>query len=84
MQIIPRNFKSQPVFFACCRAEMIANDKILAFDRSVVLVGVALVKISLALIKQISKETVLKIGGRLFSDALSERGVPAKSYVTMF
>ena len=63
---------------------MIANDKILAFDRSVVLVGVALVKISLALIKQISKETRLKIGDRLFSDALSERGGPAKSYVTMF
>ena len=63
---------------------MIANDKILAFDRSVVLVGVALVKISLAFIKQISKETGLKIGGRLFSDALSERGGSAKSYVTMF
>ena len=63
---------------------MIANDKILAFDRSVVLVGVALVKISLALIKQISKKTGLKIGGRLFSDALSKRGGPAKSYVTMF
>lgn len=63
---------------------MIANDKILAFDRLVVLVGVALVKISLALIKQISKETGLKIGGRLFSDALSERGGPAKSYATMF
>ena len=63
---------------------MIANDKILAFDRSVVLVGVALVKISLALVKQISKDTRLKIGGRLFSDALSERGGSAKSYVTMF
>ena len=63
---------------------MIANDKILAFDRSVVLVGVALVKISLALIKQISKETGLNIGGRLFSDALSERGGLAKSYVRMF
>ena len=57
-------------FFACCRAEMIANDKILAFDRSVVLVEVAPVKISPALIEQISKETGLKIGGRLFSDAL--------------
>ena len=63
---------------------MIANDKILAFDRSVVLVGAALVKISLALIKQISKETRLKIGDRLFSDALSERGGLAKSYVRMF
>jgi hypothetical protein len=63
---------------------MIAKDKTLAFDRSVVLVGMALVKISLTLIKQISKETRLKIGGRLFSDALSERGGPAKSDVTMF
>ena len=63
---------------------MIAKDKILAFDRSVVLVGMALVKISLTLIKQISKETRLKIGGRLFSDALSERGGLAKSYVRMF
>ena len=62
---------------------MIAKDKILAFDRSVVLVGMALVKISLTLIKQISKETRLKIGGRLFSDGLSEWGGPAKSYVTM-
>ena len=62
---------------------MIANDKILAFDRSVVLVGVAPVKISPALIEQISKETGLKIGGRLFSDALYEGGGPAKNYVTM-
>ena len=52
---------------------MIANDKILAYDRSVVLVGVAPVKISPVLIEQISKETELKIGGRLFSDELSER-----------
>ena len=70
--------------FAGCRAEMIANDKILAFDRSVVLVEVAPVKISPALIEQISKETGLKIGGRLFSDALSERVGPATSYVAMF
>ena len=63
---------------------MIANDKILAYDRSVVLVGVAPVKISPVLIEQISKETGLKIGGRLFSDALSERGGPATSYVAMF
>ena len=63
---------------------MIANDKISAFDRSVVLVGMAPVKISPALIEQISKETGLKIGGRLFSDALSEGGGPAKSYVKMF
>ena len=63
---------------------MIANEKILAFDRSVVLVGVAPVKISPALIEQISKETGLKIGGSLFSDALSQGGGPAKSYVTMF
>ena len=63
---------------------MIANDKILAYDRSVVLVGVAPVKISPVLIEQISKETGLKIGGRLFSDALSERGGLATSYVAMF
>ena len=63
---------------------MIANEKILAFDRSVVLVGVAPVKISSALIEQISKEAGLKIAGRLFSDALSEGGGLAKSYVTMF
>ena len=37
-----------------------------------------------ALIEQISRETGLKIGGRLFSDALSERGGPATSYVAMF
>ena len=63
---------------------MIANEKILAFDRSVVLVGVAPVKISLALIEQISKEAGQKIGGRPSYDALSEGGGPAKSYVTMF
>lgn len=37
-----------------------------------------------ALIEQIARETGLKIGGRLFSDALSERGGPATSYETMF
>ena len=37
-----------------------------------------------ALITQISRETGLKIGGRMFSDALSERGGPATSYVAMF
>ena len=37
-----------------------------------------------ALIEQISRETGLKIGGRLFSDALSERGGPATSYIAMF
>lgn len=37
-----------------------------------------------ALIEQISRETGLKIGGRLFSDALSEKGGPATSYITMF
>jgi len=36
------------------------------------------------LVKQISAETGLKIGGRLFSDALSERGGPATSYLAMF
>ena len=37
-----------------------------------------------ALVEQISEETGLKIGGRLFSDALSERGGPATSYLAMF
>ena len=37
-----------------------------------------------ALVQQISDETGLKIGGRLFSDALSERGGPATSYLAMF
>ena len=37
-----------------------------------------------ALVQQISEETGLRIGGRLFSDALSERGGPATSYLAMF
>ncbi|MCI4666317.1 MAG: metal ABC transporter substrate-binding protein [Neomegalonema sp.] len=37
-----------------------------------------------ALVEQIAKETGLSIGGRLFSDALSERGGPATSYLAMF
>ena len=37
-----------------------------------------------ALIKQISEETGIQVGGRLFSDALSERGGPATSYLAMF
>ncbi|XWN29999.1 MAG: zinc ABC transporter substrate-binding protein [Devosia sp.] len=37
-----------------------------------------------ALVEQISEETGLAIGGRLFSDALSERGGPATSYLAMF
>ncbi len=37
-----------------------------------------------ALIEQISRETGIEIGGRLFSDALSERGGPATSYEKMF
>ncbi len=37
-----------------------------------------------ALVQQIERETGLKIGGRLFSDALSERGGPATSYEAMF
>ncbi|MEM7067965.1 MAG: zinc ABC transporter substrate-binding protein [Pseudomonadota bacterium] len=37
-----------------------------------------------ALVEQISRETGIKIGGRLFSDALSERGGPATSYEKMF
>ena len=36
------------------------------------------------LVEQISRETGLEIGGRLFSDALSEKGGPATSYVAMF
>ncbi len=39
---------------------------------------------SRALVEQISRETGIKIGGRLFSDALSERGGPATSYEKMF
>ena len=34
--------------------------------------------------QQISDETSLEVGGRLFSDALSERGGPATSYLAMF
>ena len=37
-----------------------------------------------ALVRQISRETGIEIGGRLFSDALSERGGPATSYEKMF
>lgn len=37
-----------------------------------------------ALVKQISDETGIEIGGRLYSDALSERGGPATSYQAMF
>ncbi len=37
-----------------------------------------------ALVRQISNETGIAIGGRLFSDALSERGGPATSYLEMF
>ncbi len=37
-----------------------------------------------ALVEQISRETGIEIGGRLFSDALSERGGPATSYIAMF
>jgi zinc/manganese transport system substrate-binding protein len=36
------------------------------------------------LVQQISDETGIEIGGRLFSDALSERGGPATSYLAMF
>lgn len=39
---------------------------------------------SSALVQQIADETGLTIGGRLFSDALSERGGPATSYLAMF
>lgn len=37
-----------------------------------------------ALVEQISRETGIKIGGQLYSDALSERGGPATSYEKMF
>lgn len=37
-----------------------------------------------ALVKQIARETGLRIGGQLFSDALSERGGPATSYIAIF
>ena len=37
-----------------------------------------------ALVQQILREIGIKIGGRLFSDALSERGGPATSYEKMF
>lgn len=37
-----------------------------------------------ALVQQIADETGLSVGGRLFSDALSERGGPATSYLAMF
>ncbi|MEM9044918.1 MAG: zinc ABC transporter substrate-binding protein [Pseudomonadota bacterium] len=37
-----------------------------------------------ALVQQISDETGIAIGGRIYSDALSERGGPATSYLAMF
>ncbi|MEM9105763.1 MAG: zinc ABC transporter substrate-binding protein [Pseudomonadota bacterium] len=37
-----------------------------------------------ALVEQIARETGIKIGGKLYSDALSERGGPATSYEKMF
>ncbi|MEM7121791.1 MAG: zinc ABC transporter substrate-binding protein [Pseudomonadota bacterium] len=37
-----------------------------------------------ALVEQIERETGLEIGGRIYSDALSERGGPATSYEAMF
>ncbi len=39
---------------------------------------------STALIDQIARETGLQVGGRLFSDALSAKGGPAVSYLSMF
>ena len=39
---------------------------------------------SSALIEQISRETGIRMNGRLYSDALSERGGPANSYEAMF
>lgn len=37
-----------------------------------------------ALVEQISKETGIKVGGTLYSDALSVKGGPATSYYAMF
>ena len=37
-----------------------------------------------ALLDQIARETGLEIGGRLFSDALSAKGGPATSYLSMY
>ena len=37
-----------------------------------------------SLIQQIARETGIQVGGRLFSDALSQRGGPATSYEGMF
>ena len=37
-----------------------------------------------ALVQQIARETGLKVGGQLFSDALSVQGEPATSYLAMF
>ena len=37
-----------------------------------------------SLVQQIARETGIQIGGRLFSDALSQRGGPATSYEKMF
>ena len=36
------------------------------------------------LVNQIAKETGLRVGGRLFSDALSTTGGPATTYLSMF
>jgi len=36
------------------------------------------------LIEQISRETGIKIGGRIYSDALSVKNAPARSYLAMF
>lgn len=37
-----------------------------------------------SLVQQVAEETGLSIGGKLYSDALSERGGPATSYLAMF
>ncbi len=37
-----------------------------------------------ALVEQISRDTGIEIGGKIYSDALSERGGPATSYEKMF
>jgi len=61
-----------------------ADNGNLNFGESVILIRAVPVKISPALIKQIARETDLKLVGWPFSEALSERGVSETRYVVMF
>ena len=63
---------------------MTADYEILNFGDPVILIGATPVKISPTLIEQIARETGLKLVGWPFSEALSERGGSATSYVVMF